>query len=142
MNYSIVLRNTFRLLHTSKLFWIFGVISAASEILFIGSIYSIRKQPIYCIPYPLLLLGIYFSLVAKAGLIYLTIQVVSNQIPTLSEVWNFCKTKLKGFVSFYYISIPLLIFSAFIVEIVRRSEIHPSLAWLIGMLATFLLTSW
>ena len=141
MDYKTVFRDAFRLFRESKLFWIFGAIAVVSEFLYRVSIYSIGKHPIYCIPYPVLLLGIYFSLFAKAVIIYSTIQAVSRQTPTFSEVWHFCKAKMNGFVGFYLISIPLLIFSALIFDVVTWVGINPPFTWVIGVLVSFFLTS-
>jgi len=141
MNYKTIFRDTLRLFGGSKLLWIFGAFSVINEFFSRVSIYSIGERPVQCTAYPILLISIYLSLVAKAGLIYSADKISSQQTLTFSEAWHFCTTRVKRFVGFYFISIPLLIFSIFIVEIVMLSEISTSLTELVGMLIDFFLTS-
>ena len=141
MKYKNVFRDTLRLFGTSKLLWIFGAFTAGSEVIYRVSIYSIGKHPVSCIPYPLVLIAIYLSLVAKAGLIYSANQVMSNQTPTFSEAWGFCKTKVKKILGLYFVSIPLIMFTVFIPELIKMSEISAVLAGFTEMIATFFLSS-
>src|SRR6266511_1064840 len=141
MNYRIIFRDTLRLFRESKLLWILGVISFVSEVIFRASIYSIGKPPIPCIAYPLFFISLYFSFVAKSSLIYSTNQIVSEQKPTYSEVWGFGKTKIRRILGLYFLSIPLVMFSVFIVAIVAMSEISTSLTWFMDVLVTLLLGS-
>jgi hypothetical protein len=67
--------------------------------------------------------------------------MASYQMSTFSEVWEFCKTKVKRVFWLYFLSIPLVMFSVFIPELVRLSEISALLAWFVGMLATFFLNA-
>ena len=133
----IILRDTLRLFQESKLLWIFGIIAFVSEVIFRGSIYSIRNPPVPCIAYPLFFISLYFSFVAKCSLIYTANQILSEQKATYSEVWIFCKTKLRRIAGLYFLSIPLVMFSVFIVAIAALSEITPSLTWVVELLVTF-----
>jgi len=137
MNYKSIFLDTLRLFRESKLLWIFGTFALISEILIRVSVYSIGKHPISCIPYPLVLIAVYFSFLAKAGLIYSANQVVSNQSPTFSEVWDFCKKKAKIFIGLYFISIIWIILSFALVEIVVLNKFALILAMLAGVLIDF-----
>lgn len=141
MNYKIIFRDTLRLFRESKLLWIFGAIAFVSEVIFRGSIYSIGKPPVPCIAYPLFFISLYFLLLAKCSLVYSTNQVLSEQKPTYSEVWGFCKTKVRRIAGLYFLSIPLVMFAVFVVEIVLMSEISALLTGFVGLLVTFFLTS-
>ena len=141
MNYKIIFRDTLRLFGGSKLLWIFGTLAIFSSVVNRISIYSIGKHPVSCIPYPLVLIAIYFSSMAVCGLIYSANQMVSNQTSTFSEAWEFCKTKVKRVFWLYFLSIPLVMFSLFIPELVRLSDISALLTWVVGMLAIFFLNS-
>ena len=100
--------------------------------------YSIGKHLVSCIPYPLLFLAIWFSFIAKAGLIYSTQQIASGQNPTFSAAWNYCTAIIKR-VSLYLVSIPLLYFSVFTVQIFKWSKITGLEAWFVGMELTYFL---
>jgi len=141
MNYKTIFLDTIRLFRASKLLWIFGVFAIVSDVVNRISIYSIGKHPVSCIPYPLVLIAIYFSSIAVCGLIYSANQIASNQTSTFSEAWEFCKTKVKRVFWFYFLSIPLVMFSVFIPELVRLSEISALITWFVGILATFFLNS-
>jgi hypothetical protein len=142
MNYRIILQDTLRLFRESKVLWIFGAIFFASEVVNRVSIYSIGEHPASCIPYPLVLVAVYFSLLAKVGLTYSVNRIMSNQILTFSEAWNFCKTKLKEVIGLYFIGILLIVLSVFIAKIVVAGKINVSLALFIGLLLDSFLNAW
>lgn len=141
MNYKIIFRDTLRLFGSSKLLWIFGVLAIVSEAVYRVTIYSIGKHPISCIPYPLVLIAIYFSAFAACGLIYSTHWIASQEPPTIAEAWHFSKTKVKRVFWLCFLSISLIMFSAFIPALVRWAEISALLAWFVYILATFFLNS-
>jgi len=136
MNYRIIFRDTFRLFRESRLLWILGIFSFISEAIYRASVYSVGKPPVPFIAYPLLLISLYVSFVAKCSLIYSANQILSEQNPTYSEAWGFSKTKLKRIAWLYFLSIPLVIFSVFIVAIVALSEINASLTWAVDLFVT------
>jgi hypothetical protein len=140
MNYKTIFRDTLRLFGSSKLLWIFGAFSAASEFLYRVTTYSIGKHPVACIPYPLLLLAICFSFMAKAGLIYSTKKIISGQNITFSATWDFCKAKMKN-VGLYFVSFPLLFVSVFTLQIFAWSKITGWGAWFVGMQLIYFLIS-
>jgi len=142
MNYKTIFSDTIRLLGGSKLLWIFGAFAIVSEVVYRVSMYSIGKNPLSCIPYPLVLVTIYFSSLAICSLIYLTHWTVSEEHPTFAEAWHFGKTKVKRVFWLYFLSIPLVMISVFIPELVRLSEISVLLTSFVGILATFFLNSW
>jgi len=140
MNYKTIFRDTLRLFGSSKLLWIFGAFSFGSEFLYGVTIYSIGKHPVACIPYPLLLLAISFSFIAKAGLIFSTKQVVSGQSATFSTTWDFCTAKMKS-VGLYFVSFPLLFVSVFTLRIFAWSKVTGLGAWFVGMQVTYFFIS-
>jgi hypothetical protein len=142
MNHRIIFRDTLRLFRESKLLWIFGVLSIVSEVIYRGSAYSIGRHPISCIPYPLVLIAVYVSLLAKAGLVYSTYQTLTKQNSSFSEAWDFCKTKVNGVIGFYFINIALITASVLVGETISLSQINISLAWLIGLLLASFLNAW
>jgi hypothetical protein len=141
MNYKILFRDTLWLFRESKLLWIFGAIAFVSEFFFRGSVFSIGNPPVPWMAYPCFPISLYFSFVAKCSLIYSTNQILSKHRPTSSEVWDFCKTKLGRIAGLYFLSIPLVMFSVFIVGIVLWSEISTVLTWSVDILVTFFLST-
>jgi len=133
MNYRIIFRDTFRLFRESRLLWILGTFLFVSEAVYKASIYSIRNSPVSCIAYPLYFVSLYVLFVAQCSLIYSANLLLSEQQPTYSETWEFSKTKLRTIVWLYFLSIPLFIFSEFIVKIVALSEISPPLTWFVDL---------
>jgi hypothetical protein len=97
--------------------------------------YFIERDPANCIPYPFVLIALYFSFFAKCGLIYATNQFASKQYTTFSAVWGFCKTKMKSILGFYLLSFPLVLLAF------RLSELNFVLAWVVDTVITFLITS-
>jgi hypothetical protein len=140
MNYKNVFRETFRLFRQSKLLWIFGSLAFVAEYNYRIFTSLIGKSQT-CYPFVLPLVAIYFLLITKVGLIYSSNQLISNQALTLSEAWEFSKTKLKRLIYFYFLTIPLSLFIAFIPMLVRLSEISNTLTWLVEMFANIFLTS-
>jgi hypothetical protein len=136
MNYRIIFRDTLRLFRESKLLWILGMFLFASEAIYRASIYSIGKPPVSCFAYPLLFVSLYVSFVARCSLIYSANQILSEQKPSYSEAWGFSKTKLRSIVGLYFLSVPIVIFSVFIVTIVALSEISASLTWVVDLFVT------
>ncbi len=141
MNYKIIFRDTLRLFGGSRLLWVFGAFAIVGEVVCRVSIYSIGKHPLSCIPYPLVLIAIYFSAIAICGLIYLTHWIASQEHPTFAEAWHFSKAKVKRVFWLYFLSIPVVMFSVFIPATVRLSEISTLLTWFVCILATFFLDS-
>jgi len=141
MNYKNIFRDTFRLFQESKLIWILGAFAFISEAVYRISKYSIEKDSASCISYLLLVVTLYFSFLAECGLIYSVNQILSDQNPTFSEVWGFCKTKIRSMIGFFFYSFPLIMFIVFIVELFSLSQINASLTFFVGMFATFFLNS-
>src|SRR5690349_8730185 len=141
MNYKILFRNTLRLFRESRLLWLLGAIAFVSEAIFRVSIYSIASPPVPRIAYPLFLISLYFSFVAKCSLIYSTHQIVSEHKPTYSEAWEFSETKWKRILWLYFLSVPLVMFAIFLVGTLLLSEISTSLTWVMDVLVTLLLGS-
>jgi hypothetical protein len=140
MNYRIIFRDTLRLFGSSKLPWILGAFSFGSEFLYGVTVYSIGKQPVACIPYPLLLLAISFSFIAKTGLIFSTKQIASFQHITFSATWNFCTAKMKS-LGLYFVSFPLLFVSVFTLQIFAWSKVTGLSGWFVGMQLIYFLIS-
>ncbi|MFN8400069.1 MAG: hypothetical protein U0X74_08640 [Anaerolineales bacterium] len=140
MNYKNVFSETFRLFRQSKLLWVFGGLAFVAEFNYRISTSLIGKSQT-CYPFVLPLIAIYFMLIAKVGLIYSSNQLISNQALTLSEAWEFSKAKLKRLLYFYFLSIPLVMFTAFISMLVRLSEISNILTLLVEMFANIFLNS-
>jgi hypothetical protein len=132
MNYKTIFRDTLRVFGNAKVLWIFGAFSFGSEFLLGVTIYSIGKHPVACIPYPLLLLAICFSFIAKAGLIYSTERIISGQSIPFSATWNFCTAKLRN-AGLYFVSLPLLLVSVFTLRIFAWSKVTGLSGWFIGM---------
>jgi hypothetical protein len=141
MNYKTIFHSTLRLLASSKLLWVLGALAIVSEVIYRVSIYSIGKHPVSCIPYPLVVVAIYFSSIAICGLIYSTHWIVSEEHPIFAEAWHFSKTKVRRVFWLYFLSIPLVMFSTFLPALVNWSEISALLAWFVYILATFFLNS-
>ena len=141
MSYKVIFRETLRLFGGYRLPWIFGALIIVCEVVQGGVARSIENQDATCIRYPLLLFAIYVSLVSKAGLIYSTNQISMGQIPTFSDVWIFCRTKLFRILRLYFISIPLVMFAVFIPELVKMSEISSLLTFFVALLVSIFLTS-
>ncbi len=142
MNYRSIFRDTFRLFRESKLLWILGIFSFVSEAIYRASVYSIGKPPVPFIAYPLFFISLYISFVAKCSLIYSANQILSEQKPTYAEAWEFSKTKLGRIAWLYFLSIPLVMFSAFIVVLIALSEISTSLTWVVDLfISSFFLGS-
>ena len=140
MNYKNVFSETIRLLRQSKLLWIFGGLTFVADFNYRISTSLIGKSQT-CYPFVLPLIAIYFMLIAKIGLIYSSNQLISHQAPTLSEAWEFSKVKLKRLLYFYFLSIPLVMFTVFIPMLVRLSEISNTLTLLVEMFANLFLTA-
>jgi hypothetical protein len=141
MNYKTLFRDTLWLFRESKLLWMFGVIAFVSEFFFRGSVFSIGDPPVPWMAYACFPIALYFSFVAKCSLIYSTNQILSEQRPTPSEVWDFCKAKLRRIAGLYFLSIPLVMFSVFIVEIVFLSELSTLLTRSVDVLVGFFLST-
>lgn len=122
----------------SKLLWIIGAFLFSSEVVYRVSVYSIGNRPDYWFPYPLMLIAVFLSFLAKVGLIYSTNQMVSDQTPTFSEVWDFCKSRVKPIFGLYFVNIPLIMFSVLLVTVVVLSVPSVSLTFLVGILLDFL----
>jgi hypothetical protein len=140
MNYKKVFSDTFRLFRQSKLLWIFGGLAFAAELSYKISTSLIGKSQT-CYPFVLPLVAIYFLLISKVGLIYSSNQLFSNQALTLSEAWEFSKTKLKRLLYFYFLTIPVVMFTVFIPVLVSLSEISNTLTWLVETFANLFLAS-
>jgi len=140
MNYKNVFSETFRLFRQSKLLWVFGGLAFVADFnirIFTSLIGKFQT----CYHFVLPLAAIYFMLIAKVGLIYSSNQLISNQALTLSEAWEFSKAKIKRLLYFYFLTIPLVMFTVFIPMLVRLSEISNTLTWLVETFANLFLTS-
>ncbi|MBL8089711.1 MAG: hypothetical protein KF758_18265 [Anaerolineales bacterium] len=140
MNYKNVFSQTIQLFRHSKIIWILGSLAVVAEFSYRVSTSLIGKSAT-CYPFVLPLIAVYFLLLTKVGLIYSSNRIISNQAPTLSETWEFSKTKLKGILWLYFLSIPLVMFSVFIPTLVRLSEISDILTLLVELFANLFLSS-
>jgi hypothetical protein len=141
MNYRVLLCNTFKVFRESRLVWFLGAIFFVSEFILKISVYSLGNPPVPCIAYPLFFISLYFSFMAKSSLIYSTSQIASAQEPTNTEAWELGKLKFRKILGLYFLGVPLVMFSVFIVVLVVLSELNTFLTLAVYLLITFFLGS-
>jgi hypothetical protein len=137
MNYIQIYKESFRILQTKKLVWVFGLIS-----LLIGIPQQFYKFPssdlflVYNLFVSLIICFIF--IIAYGGLIYLIYQTTLSGSPGFREVWLQGGQKLFRNVGFILLVIPALIVAFFIYSIFAfKAPASPFLWLLVLLIAVF-----
>ena len=133
MNYIQTLQDTFRVLRTTKLVWVFGFLSLIITIIRPMSQFM-RGEPLFVFIYlPVSLAIFYFSFIANGGFIYTIYQNILGQNPTFSDIWLHSKTKTFNII---VSSFPSILLTFLVYMVTKYALPNSQFLWFINLSST------